>query len=326
MVLKMNWQDVIGHEDVIDELKTLIEQGRMPHAVLFIGPEGIGKQLVAKIMAASLFCESKNGIPCGECFSCRQFFSNQHPDFFSLSPDGNSIKIEQIRQLQSEISLSPYLADKRIVIIDKAELMTVQSANSLLKTLEEPQGNVVFILLAHNRQSLLDTILSRCQVFTFRPLKVSALAQALLSQGIEEDKVDILARLSDGSMGKALGLWEKDGLQLRNQAVEVLDCSSLDDIWRVSAALSELERNRLLEALEYLSMLWRDMLVLHEECNGELIYNIDMKEFLNNKRDAWSTRRLLAALQLLGKVRKALKANANAKLAMESFLLKLRDL
>ena len=326
MVLKMNWHDVIGHEDVIAELKTIMRQGRMPHAVLFIGSEGIGKQLVARIMAASLFCEKQNGTPCGECFSCRQFFSNQHPDFFSLSPEGNSIKIEQIRQLQGEISLSPYLADKRIVIIDKAELMTVQSANSLLKTLEEPQGDVIFILLAHSRQSLLDTILSRCQVFNFQPLKVSVLAQALLSKDIDKDKVDILARLSDGSIGKALELWEKNGLQLRKQAIEVLDCIDLDDIWRVSTALSELERNRLLEVLEYLSMLWRDMLVLHEECNGELIYNIDMKEILNNKSDAWSTRRLLAALQLLSKVRMSLKSNANARLAMESFLLKLRDL
>ena len=317
MVLKMNWHDVIGHEDVIAELEAIMKQGRMPHAVLFIGPEGIGKQLVARIMAASLFCEKQNGTPCGECFPCRQFFSNQHPDFFFLSPEGNSIKIEQIRQLQG---------DKRIVIIDKAELMTVQSANSLLKTLEEPQGDVIFILLAHSRQSLLDTILSRCQVFNFQPLKVSALAQALLSHGIDKDKVEILARLSDGSMGKALELWEKDGLQLRKQAIEVLDCIDLDDIWRVSTALSELERNRLLAVLEYLSMLWRDMLVLHDECNGELIYNIDMKEILNNKSDAWPARRLLAALQLLSKVRMSLKANANARLAMESFLLKLRDL
>ena len=326
MVLKMNWQDIFGHEAEIAKLKTLVEKEQMPHAVLFIGPEGIGKSLVAKIMAAALFCADKKNAPCGECFSCRQFFSNQHPDFFSVEPEGTSIKIEQIRQVQNEIALSPYLSDKRIVLIDAANLMTVQSANCLLKTLEEPQGNVVFILISESRQRLLDTILSRCQVFAFKPLEFGVLAKALRVRSIDGDQANVIAKLADGSMGKALALWEKGGLALRSQAGEVLGVMQMEDIWRISSALGELERGRLIEVLDYLNMLWRDMLILHEDDKSELIYNIDLRDFLNDKIAAWSTRRLLMAMQVLSRLRIALRANANAKLAMEAFLLKLKDL
>lgn len=325
---QMRWENIIGHANTISRMQVLVEEGRVPHALLFVGQEGIGKFLTAQILAAALFCEQENK-PCGKCKSCSALLENRHPDLFVISPDGQAIKIEQIRRLQSEVALAPYLADKRVVIIDQADKMNVQSANSLLKTLEEPTGDVVFILIADNRQMLLDTILSRCALVPFQPLSLAILSAALVKKGIASETAGTLAKLSGGSFGKALHLYENDGLKLRDQAFSLVGSGldfSMEDVWRVSLEMSELDRGKLQELFLYLNMLFRDMLVLHSDETSILLYNVDVMEQLIFEKQRWSKRKLMHAVMEITKVQKMFKANVNARLIVEQFLIKIRDL
>lgn len=323
----MNWQNIIGNSQAITQLQKLLAEGTMPHALLFVGPEGIGKFLVATIIAAALFCEGQQK-PCGKCQSCVHLSAKNHPDLFTLEPDGQTIKIDQVRNLQSNIALAPYMANKRVVIIDKADSMTVQSANSLLKTLEEPTGDVIFILIAASRQKLLDTILSRCRIIDFKPIDSEVLAQALEKREIGSAQANVIARLAEGSFGKALRLIEEDGLAIRNRAftiVKQLTDSDMEFVWRETSALSELDKTKLFEVLLDLNLLFRDILVMHSDENSNLIYNIDIVGEIRLQMQNWSIRRLILAMREILNAEQMLKANVNAKLAMEQLFIKLRD-
>lgn len=321
------WKNVIGHNENIARLKTFMQRDKMPHALLFVGPEGIGKLLVAQMMAAALFC-SEPERPCGKCASCRAFLAATHPDLVVVEPDGQAIKIEQIRQLQKEVSLAPYLTDKRIVILKNADKMTLPAANSLLKTLEEPVGNVVFILLADQRQLLLDTILSRCMTILFQPLTIDELTEALLKTGAPEQEAAVIAHLAEGSLSKALQLREQDGLQLRNQALEflsVMESISMETLWKMSAEIGEMERSKLQGLILYFNLLLRDILILHCDEDSDLLCNIDIRETLAQLRIEWPKRKIFFALNEIINMQKMLRANGNARLVIEQFMIKLRD-
>lgn len=325
----LRWEALVGHRENIARLKGLIQQEQMPHALLIVGPEGVGKFLAAQLTAAALFC-CENEKPCGGCTSCRFFLAGNHPDLAVVEPEGQSIKIEQIRALQTEISCAPYLAKRRVVLLRQAETMTLPAANSLLKTLEEPPGNAVFILTAANRQMLLDTILSRCRIMVFQPLPADELTRALMDKGADAQLAATLARLSEGSFGKALRLLESDALSQRSQAWELLRQASagvpMEAVWEKSVALGEMERGALQEVLLYLNLFFRDLLVLHGDERSILLYNADLREELWALWPHWSKRRLFCALEAAAHVQKMLKANGNQRLTMEQFLINLRDI
>ena len=165
-MMNIFWDNIVGHKHNIDELRLLCSEDMVPHSMLFCGIDGIGKQMVAKAMAAAILCHSPHdGIPCGECASCKALLSDIHPDFFQLVPDetGSSpiIKIETIRDMQDKIARLPILSKQRVVIINDAQTMNEAAANCLLKTIEEPGGQIYFILITNSVMALLDTIISR---------------------------------------------------------------------------------------------------------------------------------------------------------------------
>ena len=171
----ISWQNIYGHEQIKADLQLLLQENKLPHALLFSGIDGIGKLLTAKMLAKSLLCcnSQQGNMACGYCNSCKMFDEQNHPDFYYLEPEGKTrklIKIEQIRQIQAKIALSPYLSDKQVVIINDAQYLNDTAGNSLLKTLEEPIGEVFFILITSNKDMILPTILSRCMKIYFAPL------------------------------------------------------------------------------------------------------------------------------------------------------------
>ena len=250
----MNWQNFIGNEKTVVRLQNLLVEKRLPHALLFVGPKGIGKFLAATMIAAAIFYDNEE----------KYEAVMQHPDLHILKPEGQTIKIEQVRQLENDISLAPYEAEQRVIIIDQAESMTVQSANSLLKTLEEPIGNVLFMLIVSNRQMLLDTILSRCMVVDFQPISREVLAQALGNQGIEHEEAAVIARLANGSLAKALEFLQENALEVRNMALECLEqlcAADMEYVWKQSSVFGEMERTKLSQVLHDLNVLLRDILI-----------------------------------------------------------------
>ncbi|MBC8014791.1 MAG: DNA polymerase III subunit delta' [Sporomusaceae bacterium] len=325
----MKWTDIVGHVENIKTLRYMESSKHMPHAVLLSGPSGIGKFMVASVLGAALLCISSDSRPCGSCSSCLQMQYGTHPDYLLVRPDGTAIKIEQIRKLQHEAALAPYFSSRRVCIIDSAELMTVQAANSLLKVLEEPAGEIVFILVSGNKQMLLATILSRCMAIGFQPLTDNLLAQALADRNFSPEQAEVAARLSRGRMGTALSMLEPDGFAVRNQAAKVLESlveGSMTVVWDTAAALEKMERKDLLQVVGHFSYLLRDMLMLVTGQGLQLLFNIDLAEKLRGQAGRWSEQRLVKALQAVETARRALHGNANARLTSEALLIKIYDL
>lgn len=324
----MRWNEIVGHADNINNLKAMLTAQRVPHALLFTGPDGIGKTSAAKTFAAGLLCVGQAEKPCGECISCRQISSNTNPDLLIARPTGASIKIDQVRELQREASLAPYHGERRVAIIEGAECMTTQAANSLLKTLEEPLGNIVFILVSNARQQLLDTIISRCRVLNFHPLSYQVMCQALSARGFSSMQTETAARLSGGRMGSALALLDENGLDARNKALEAivsLPGCSMASLWELASAFEKLERPQVLALFNYMSYILRDLLVYIAARDSELFFNADIADTLFNEAHNWDEPRLLTALKALDYAKKALAANANIRLTSEALLIKLRD-
>ncbi|WP_270350381.1 DNA polymerase III subunit delta' [Ligilactobacillus salivarius] len=175
----------------------LIRENKLVHAYLLSGAEGTGKIELAKWIAEGIFClNSQNGVPCLKCSECNRIENNNHPDVVTIMPDGLSIKVEQIRYLKSEFNKSGVESDRKVFIIQDAQKMSIGAANSLLKFLEEPSGNITAFLLTSEPQKLLPTIISRCQEVEMQQLTSGQLEQELISEGISEKNSHILANLA----------------------------------------------------------------------------------------------------------------------------------
>ncbi len=228
----MIWEKIRGHQQQIEMFRRSIGRGRLAHAYLFLGPEGIGKKLFARSLAQCLFCERFSDADleaCGECNCCRMMQAGSHPDYLHINrPDGkNVVPIESIvgddshrgrEGLCHDISLKPMAARRRIAIVDDADFLNAESANALLKTLEEPPAGSILILIATDADSQLPTIRSRCQPVRFSPLKPAEVAALLLELELAEstEEAESAARLSDGSLTAAERLLDPQLRTLRD--------------------------------------------------------------------------------------------------------------
>jgi len=200
----MPFSDVIGQDRAIAVLRRSITKERVAHAYLFSGIEGCGKKKTALAFVQAVFCGAGKDEACGVCSSCRKVASGQHPDLHLLEPDGAFIKIDQVRELQKELSYRPFEAPKKACIIDGADKFNPNSGNALLKTLEEPPGEALMILIAPERSAVLQTILSRCQALAFQPLPGELIEARLVRDGFSADAARVAATLCGGSLARGI--------------------------------------------------------------------------------------------------------------------------
>ncbi|MBR2703984.1 MAG: DNA polymerase III subunit delta' [Clostridia bacterium] len=199
----MSFESIIGNDENKKILNNSIINKNIVHSYLFYGAEGIGKKIFAKEFAKMILCNGEDNKPCNECKSCIEFDSDNNPDFFLIEPDGNSIKIDQIREMQKSVLEKPIESNKKVYIIDNCHLMTKEAQNCILKTLEEPQEYVVIIMISSNENSILPTVKSRCTKIYFKELADSEIFKYIGNnyEGtlLENDMI----KLCGGSISKA---------------------------------------------------------------------------------------------------------------------------
>ena len=327
---KLTWENLIGHAATTDLLRKTIAEDKFPHAVIFAGTEGVGKRLAAEICAAALLCENPvEGEPCGMCESCRLVAARSHPDFYVVEAEATkttrNIKIGQIRAMQSEASLRPINSARRVVIIDGAELMNNAAANCLLKTIEEPPSQTIFILLTASRSSLLMTIRSRCRTINFDKLTAEQIAAALISRGAEASEAERLAVIADGSLGRALNLHESGGAKLREAALDTLERISRaeftnEDIFKQGAQIAEWSREEFADFLTHMQKMLRDISFAEvmEPHNPDLLPRLRAIRI--------PERRIFLMIEAGAEFHRRLKSNANLRLLAEAYLLQIRKI
>ena len=201
-----------------EALAKQIAGGEVPHAWLLMGPAGSGKRPAAVAMAAALNCDEQPGVGCGTCSTCLRIGRHRHPDVHHIVPEGPLIPVDVIREIViPEANRSPFEGHRKVFIIEEAERMNPAAQNALLKTLEEPQPDTVFILISDDEEELLDTIRSRCRLFRMEPVPEERVVELLESEGAPAEVAILAARIAEGDLERARSLAFEDDAMARRQ-------------------------------------------------------------------------------------------------------------
>jgi DNA polymerase-3 subunit delta' len=319
-------RDIIGHNEIIKTLKGALDSGRVSHAYLFSGPRGVGKLTAALAFARGLICgRPAEGDGCGECEGCRKVGQGTHPDVMVIRPEGSTVKIAQVRDLSAGIRLGPAAGRWTVRIVDEADTMTAEAANSLLKTLEEPLPGVVIILVTTRPQAVLPTVVSRCQHMYFQPLLKHELVQGMIKvTGEPEDKVLLAASMSGGSLGKALDLLS-GGLSVRDRALDLigrLAAAGVEDALALAVEVSA-GKEEVAPLLDMIILWFRDILLYNETGKTGYLINADRHQEITILAGCHTTGRLLDLITEVDLAKGRLAAGANVQLALEALFLRL---
>ncbi|MBR3503650.1 MAG: DNA polymerase III subunit delta' [Clostridia bacterium] len=295
----MAFSEIVG--SVSHHLREEMLSSRVVHAYLLTGPAGTGKRTLADICARALFCQSAGERPCDACPACRQLLSGNHPDFIRLRPE-KSIGVNDVRAVIERLSVKPYEADRHVVVVEQADKMTPQAQNALLKTLETPPGPDVFFLIAGQMTAMLPTIVSRCRMVRFHYLEPDEAETALKAHGLPEDRARLLARLSQGSVGRALAMNESDAWwALREKVIASLAAlHEKQDVAVAALPLAE-KREQASDILDILELCARDLMVIQDAGGGVVQTDIEEKlaqlRFTGSRalRGVMEARRMLAS-------------------------------
>ena len=327
----MTWQRLKQKQaTVVRQLENSLKTSRLAHAYIFEGEKGTGKREIALQLGKSFFCKERQGAnPCQKCVDCRRIDSSNHPDVHIISPDGQSIKKEQVQHLQKEFTRRGMESTQKFYMIEHADRLTVGAANSLLKFLEEPEAPTIAVLLTEQLHKLIPTIRSRSQILTFAPLPPDQLIQALESEGIPQAVATLAASMTT-NYEEALELckdnWIVQGRTLVLQLTEEMDTRrhqvflTLHEKW-----LPHFNTREQLEfGLDMLLLWYRDVLFAQLQQSANYVF-IDQAKTLAEHALRSSQQKISRQMSAVFDAKRYLSANVNPQLLMEKLLLKLQE-
>ena len=321
----MRFESIIGQERPVRFLTRMLQKGSIPHAMLFTGIDGVGKQTTAGALGMALNCLSPVGVSaCGACPSCQKVSSGAHPDMITICPEGAFIKIDQVRTLSRQLRFAPLEGDWRVVIINDAQAMNLEASNAVLKILEEPPKGTVIILTASQTTDLLPTIVSRCQQIAFRPIPCEKITQVLEeTRGLDRQTATTLAVSTKGSLGKALSIDEEKWTTWRANLVDQIASLSIGSIQPVLAFADALARDkdRLADALDIIMAWFRDLLMCRV-CPQRVI-NQNVMTKIEEASQGLSVNELLEKVAAVHGAQTAISQNSNVRLALEVMMMRL---
>ena len=326
----MDFSGIIGQKEVVGSLERALSENRVGHAYIFTGPDGMGKKTIAHLFAGLLLCDDpKDGKTCGKCIPCRLFANGSNPDFHRINTDENSIGVDMIRDVQGDVAIKPMYSKRKVYIVEDAAKMTEQAQNCLLKTFEEPPEYVVIILLTANYEALLETVRSRAQHLHFRKYTHDQVRQALTSiVGRDDEAAGLAIDYADGNIGLALELADSgDFSRLRDQTLSLLpgvEKGITGSILEFTAFIEE-NRDSVGLLLDIMLLYYRDLLIMCETGNENMLINSDKKDMILNNAKVRTSRGIAGKIEALEAARRALKQNANMQLVVDNLLISLRE-
>ncbi len=339
----MSFASILGHRRIIELLSRSVSRGSVPPSLLFAGPRGVGKRLVAESLAQAVNClnplaGSRAVSPvlpfdaCGQCAACSRIARGVHPDVVIIEPgDTGSIKIDAVRDLIERAAYRPFEGRRRVAIVDDADAMVVGAQSALLKTLEEPPSASIFVLVTSRPDVLLDTVRSRCPRLRFRPLSEDDVVAALLSRGRSATEARTIAASADGSLGRALETSGHDLVEARDAAMRVLtSVVASDDPRRRLEGAKELltkissapDRAQVATTLRALSSLLRDISILSANGDRATLSNADVEPALS-RMSVLGGERGVRAFQAVDQALAAVDRNAGVKVVADWLMLQL---
>jgi DNA polymerase-3 subunit delta' len=309
-------------------LKRAVREGRIGQGLIFAGQRGVGKHQFALALAQSVNClQPVEGDACGVCVTCKKFAARDFTDVKTLVPDGQFIKIDQMRELAKEAYFRPFEGRRRVYIIDEAERFNEAAANSILKLLEEPPATSLLILLTAKPYALLDTIRSRCQLMNFAPLPtddLEAYLQANYKRPLEETK--LLARLARGSLGRALEIDLGEYREKRGTMMELIEALAVtrDSLRLMNLAEHlgrKLDKAEFEKHIDLLLILFEDLFHLKLGKGADSLTNADILKRLEAVAEVTSVEKIMDWVEKLQGVLQNLSRNINRHIAMEALLI-----
>ncbi len=321
----MTFESIIGQDRAIRLITRMLGSDRLPHALLFTGIDGVGRQTTAKALAMAVNCLKGAGTSaCTVCQSCKKLLSGNHPDVLILKPAGAFIKIDQVRSLRRDLRFAPLEKGRRFIIINDAQTMNTEAANAILKILEEPPNNTHIILTATQTTDLLPTVVSRCCQIAFAPIPVEKIAERLVAeQGLDCDVATALAILAKGSLGRALSADSERWAVWRRRLLEQLSSfptRSIHPLFAFAEALAR-DKNRLEDGLDTIVVWFRDVLMY--KLYPEKILNRDFMTDIERASKRTPVNALFKKITTVCATRRAIQRNVNPRLALEVMMLRL---
>lgn len=325
------FQDIIGQEQLKEHLQNAIKMKKISHAYIINGERFAGKEFIAKIFAMALQCENFDGEPCGECHSCKQALSENHPDIIRVTHEKpGSIGVDDVRaQINGDIAIKPYSSPYKIYIMNEAEKMTPGAQNALLKTLEEPPEYAIILLLTTNVNSLLQTILSRCVVLNMKPVKDELVKKYLMEElHVPDYRAEVCVAFARGNIGKARQLASSEDFErVKEEALALVKYVHEMDAAEMSAAVKKVSEYKMDvdDYLDILSIWYRDALLF--KATNDANHLVFKEEIQTIKRVASRTsyEGMELVINSLQKAKRRIDANVNFDLTMELLLLDMKE-